>query len=50
MEAPVHIDVVDDNRAAGSQNAPSPLQLKARVVRRVQTVVDEEVDLSERSK
>jgi hypothetical protein len=49
-EAPVQIYVVRDENAPCSQSAPSSIQLKARIVFRVYTIVDKEVDLRERRK
>ncbi|OAE99953.1 hypothetical protein AYJ54_32250 [Bradyrhizobium centrolobii] len=45
-EATVHVDVVNDDRAAWPQNWPRMIEFKANVTLAVQTVMNEKVNLS----
>jgi hypothetical protein len=47
LEAPVRIDVIDDNRAAGPQSSPRPIHLEANVVFTVQAIMNEKVEIAE---
>jgi len=50
MEAPVHIDIIDDDRATGPQTSPRSVHLKANVSFAVQTVMNEKINLAESRK
>ena len=47
MEAPIHVDIIDNDRAAGPQATHATIHLKANVTLTVQTVMNEKIDLAE---
>jgi hypothetical protein len=47
FEASIHINVIDNDRAAGSQSSPRQIHLKANVAFIVQAVMNEKIDLAE---
>src|SRR4029077_7932643 len=47
MKAPVGIDIIDDHRAASGQSRPDAVEFEANVRLAVQTVVNEQVDVTE---
>ena len=49
LEAAVRVDVVNDKRATGSHRFPGAIQLETKVAFAVETIVNEEVNLSELS-
>lgn len=49
-EAPVHIDIIDNDRAARSQSSPCTIYLKANITFTVQAIMNKEIDLAELSK
>ena len=46
-EASVHIDIIDNDRAAGPQSSPRSIHLKANIAFTVQAVMNEKIDLAE---
>jgi hypothetical protein len=47
IEAPIKINVVDEQSPAGPQSGPSPIQLEAHIAFCMPTIMDEEVDVPE---
>jgi hypothetical protein len=47
MEAPVHVDVIDNDRASGPQGGPRPIHLKPNITFTVQTVMNEKIDVAQ---
>jgi len=50
IEAPIQINVVDEESPSGPQSSPSPIQLKAHVAFRVPAIMYEEIDPPELGK
>src|SRR5215471_12939807 len=47
MEAPICVDIIDDERTGWVQECPGSIQLEAYVAFTVQAVVDEKINLAE---
>jgi hypothetical protein len=50
VEAPVRIDIIDNDGAAWPQGCPCPIHFKANIAFAVQTIVNEKIDLVELAK